>query len=141
MTGPKSFGEIFRSFTEWLSERFSINLTWLTRSRESIREDLTQRTAQMLNDPDIDRIAKSAVVEHSPRRLGDKLFRGGVTEEYNNRIAGTLSKLESELPADDQANLREIRRLHTAGDFSPQERDDIWNQAVQRAGKNPQRPR
>lgn len=150
MTAPQSFGDFITRAFEWISERITALFSSLTGSREAsaapatppaptpeqerarIREELTQRVADLERSGSVDRALGRSFVGNSLQIVGD-LLRGGVTPETRTQLQRDVQERVSQLPAEDQATLREVRRLAAAGGFNEQEMQEVQEQASKRA--------
>ena len=131
MAGSQGLGDLFTRAFEWLSDRVSATFTWLTQDRASIREELTQRTAELQRSGVYGAIGRSAI-SHGLNIAGDLLRDGNVSSETRAQIDQQTRERISRLPTADQTVLREVKRLQTAGGFSEAEMNEISEQAKNR---------
>jgi hypothetical protein len=133
MAAPQSFGDFFTRAFEWISERVTATFTWLTQDRTSIREELIEREAELRRSGKVYGALGRATVGRGLHVVGDLLRGGGVSPETRMQIHDDFRERVSQLPAEDQAALREVRRLTAAGGFTEQEMREVQEQASARA--------
>lgn len=141
MASPQSFGDFFTRAFEWIKERVSATVTWLTQDRTSIREELTERMRAMERRGNVNEAHGRNFLGNSLTMLQDRLRHGGVTPETRERMSSELGDRLSRLPQEDQDILRDVRRLGAAGGFSDAEMETFRQEAQERNRRAPQRER
>lgn len=151
MADPQSFGDFLTRALEWIGERFQAAVTWFSaartstreqpmQDRASIREELTQRMANMERNGNVDGAMGRAAVGNGFRIVGD-LLTGGISPETRAQVQQDFRERVAKLPTEDQATLRDVRRLTAAGGFSETEMADIEREASQRSRRTSQQAR
>src|SRR4051794_38965028 len=101
-------GNFFAHMFSWIKERVTATFTWLTKDRVSIREELTERMADMKTDHDITGALGRGFLDNSLSAIRDRFQNGGMTSETQDRVARSVADRVSRLSQQDKDLISDV---------------------------------